>query len=118
MVVRYRVILSYCVIISSITWSNATMFYSINRNNYIIDVIKLLGKVGEKILQKISYWVTKNLNQNFWALEFWLSKYFGLDTVHHFADPKFRVPKLKSLLVLIFQTMHTTNVLYPLRHYV
>ena len=62
---------------------------------------KLLGKVGKNILEKMGCWVTKNPNRNFRVPEFRLPENFGLDTVHHFADPKFRVSEPKSLLVQV-----------------
>jgi len=65
---------------------------------------KLLDKVGKNILEKMGYWVTKNPNRNFRVPE-----NFGSDIVHHFADPKFRVPELKSLLIRIPQTMNTPS---------
>ena len=62
---------------------------------------QLLSNVGKKILEKMGYWVTKNPNRNFRVPEFRLPESFGSDTVHHFADPKFRVPEPKSLLVRV-----------------
>ena len=64
---------------------------------------KLLGKVGKTISEKMGYWVAKNPNRNFRAPEFRLPESFGLDTVHHFADPKFRVPEPKSSLVRVLE---------------
>ena len=61
-----------------------------------MDTIKLLDKVRKNILEKMGYWITENPNQNYPVPE-----YFGSDTVHHFAAPKFRVPELKSLLVQV-----------------
>ena len=107
MVVRYRVILPYYVMVSSATWRNTTTFYSINRNNHIIDTTNSLGKVGKKILEKMGHWVTEHLKRNYWAPEFRLPKYFGSDMVHHFADPKFQVPKPKSFFGSGTQIMNT-----------
>jgi len=59
-------------------------------------ITKLLCKVEKNILEKMGYWVTKNPNRNFQVPES-----FGSDTVYHFADPKFRVPKTKSPLVRV-----------------
>ena len=49
----------------------------------------------------MSYWVTKNPNQNCRVPEFRLPESFGSNTVHHFADPKFWLPEPKSPLVQI-----------------
>jgi len=46
------------------------MFYSINRNSYIMVTIKLSGEVGKKTLEKMGYWVTENRNQNYPVPEF------------------------------------------------
>jgi len=48
----------------------------------------------------LGYWLTKNPNRNFRVPEFRVSKYFGSDTVHHYADPKFRVPEPSTPLFL------------------
>ena len=66
-----------------------------------MDTTKLLGRVEKNILT--SYWMTKNLNQNFRVPEFRLPKCFGLDTFHRFVDPNFKVPKSKTPLVRVPQ---------------
>jgi len=49
----------------------------------------------------MGYWVTENPNRNYQVPEYRLSKYFSSDTIHRFADPKFRVPETKSFLVRV-----------------
>jgi len=63
-----------------------------------MDTTKLLDKIGKKNLEKMGYWVTENQNRNYRVPE-----YFGSDTVHHFADPKFQIPKSKSHLVWVLE---------------
>jgi len=97
MSVKYDVVLPYLLTVSNTSWWNTIKFYSINNNNYTINTTKLLVKIGKRFLKKLGYWLTKNPNWNFWVYEFGYPKYVGSDTVHHFTDLKFQVPKLKSL---------------------
>jgi len=62
-----------------------------------MDIIKLLVKMG-KILGKIGLFVNQKPEPKFSGTQIWYSKYFGLDTVHHFTDLKFLVHEPKSLL--------------------
>ena len=94
---------------SSATWSNMTTFYSLNKNNYIMDTIKLLGKVGKRILEKISYWVTEDSNWNYRIPEIWLSECFGLDRFTILPTRNFRYPS-KNPFGSSAQTMNTLPV--------
>ena len=53
MSVKYGVILSYWLIPSNTSRCNTIMFYSINSDNYIMDITNLLVKIGKKNLGKI-----------------------------------------------------------------
>uniref|UniRef100_A0A7C9A334 Uncharacterized protein n=1 Tax=Opuntia streptacantha TaxID=393608 RepID=A0A7C9A334_OPUST len=100
MSIKYVVLSSYWLIVSNTIWCNTTIFYSINNNNYIMDTTKLLVKIGKK-LEKIGLSDNHKPKPKIRLPKFRYPKYFGLDKVHHFSDPKFRVPEPKHVLVRI-----------------
>ena len=51
------------------------------------------------------YWITKNLNQNYQVPKFQLREYFGSDTVHYFADPKFWIPEPSIYIMYTWEFM-------------
>ena len=61
---------------------------------------KLLARqIGKKtIFKELGCWVTQNSSRNIRV-----SEYFDSNTLHRYADPKFWIPEVKSLLIRVFE---------------